>query len=402
MGVCNNCGKQIDDNSNYCPNCGQLNKMSNKGSNSINKIVYDGHLHRCPRCEAVIEAFVTKCPYCGNELRDNPVSSSMQEFVTKLNNTTNVTAKADIIRSFPVPNNKEDIFEFMILASSNIDEQTSKLVYDAWVAKIDQCYNKARLLFGQDEDLRKFQQIYDETIKEKQRVKRRRSLDKNSTLIFLAITMLISIIGTVVLVMLISYVGEKTNKNSVTSESEKVSEDTEKSVVSTNPTVSTEATTGISEETFDDISVKNFTLSIPDYWSEEGSKKEYLQYYAKMGKETVMLAVGYPKETDDDYEVSFDGLYSDNDNMIKSIENTFKDGDVVDYEIFESKHKVKGILYRFTYSMTKDTKGCGYMFCFPSEEDRRWFYITITYTNNLSSKEYVDDYMKTLSSIQHK
>lgn len=152
--------------------------------------------------------------------------------------------------------------------------------------------------------------------------------------------------------------------------------------------------------------VKNFSFAIPNYWKEEGSKNEYLQYYAKKGEKVVMLSISYPKETDKNYDVSFEGLYDDNENMIDAIGGMFTDGDVIDYEIFESDYGVKGILYHFTYSqkidwLTKE-KGSGYCFCFPSEKDRRWFFVTLLYTNNVASDEYREDYMKIISEIKEK
>lgn len=154
------------------------------------------------------------------------------------------------------------------------------------------------------------------------------------------------------------------------------------------------------------MNVKNFTFNLPDYWEEEGSKNEYLQYYAEKGKQVVMLGIAYPKETDDNYDVSFKGLEDDNDNMIKAVAEMFTDGDVVSNEVFESAYGVKGILYRLTYKqkidLNKKVDGCGYCFCFPSESDRRWVYIVLLHTNNVSSNDYVDDYMKMLSSIKEK
>lgn len=154
------------------------------------------------------------------------------------------------------------------------------------------------------------------------------------------------------------------------------------------------------------LNIKNFSLEIPDYYEEEGSKNEYLQYYAEKGDKVVMLSIAYPEETDDDYDVSFDGLYADNENMIEAVGAMFTDGDVFDNEVFETEYGVKGILYRFTYNQKIDwlTKvdGSGYCFCFPSEDDRRWFYVVLLHTNNVASGDYKDDYMGLISSIKEK
>ena len=94
-----------------------------------------------------------------------------------------------------------------------------------------------------------------------------------------------------------------------------------------------------------------------------------------------MLSIAYPKESDENYEVTFQGLYEDNDNMVKAVEEMFTDGDVVSYEEFDTDFGIKGMLYKFTYnqkiSWSKKVDGNGYFFCFPSETDRRWFYVAV-------------------------
>ena len=119
-----------------------------------------------------------------------------------------------------------------------------------------------------------------------------------------------------------------------------------------------------------------------------------------------MLSIAYPEEPDDDFEVTFDGLYADNDNMVEAVAAMFTDGDVVDYEVFESDYGIKGILYHFTYSQRinwlKSTDGSGYCFCFPSEDDRRWFYVVMMHTNNVASDDYKDDYMDLIATIKEK
>jgi hypothetical protein len=74
-----------------------------------------------------------------------------------------------------IPNTKEDIYEFMILASSNIDVKvydlgnsryataSRKNVSDAWFAKFEQAYEKAKLTFGNTSDFENIQRIYDRT-----------------------------------------------------------------------------------------------------------------------------------------------------------------------------------------------------------------------------------------------
>lgn len=172
------------------------------------------------------------------------------------------------------------------------------------------------------------------------------------------------------------------------------------------PEPTPEPTIGFSDGTYQDITIENFIISIPDYWEEEGSKEDYLQYYAEKGDSVAMLSISFPLETDDNYDVSFDGLYADNENMITAIESFFTKCVVFDHEVFETDFAVKGILYRFTFkqriNLFKTVDGSGYCFCFPSENDRRWFFIYYTESSNVTGREYKEDYMKLISSIREK
>ena len=155
---------------------------------------------------------------------------------------------------------------------------------------------------------------------------------------------------------------------------------------------------------YDALNVKKFTIDVPNYYEEEGSKNDYLQYYAEKGDKCVMLSIAYLEETDDNYDVSFDGLYADNENMISAVASMFTDGDVISDEVFESDYGVKGMLYRFTCnqqtSANKNIDAGGYCFCYPSANDRRWFYVVLILTNNVEGDKYEDDYMKLIASIK--
>lgn len=157
------------------------------------KTVFEGEIHKCPNCGEVLESFVVNCPSCGYEFRGAKNSSSVREFAAKLEaieeartstdsvskkkiqNQTEVSEtdkkKISLIRSFAIPNTKEDLFEFLILASSNINIQrygnletiseSEKKVSDAWAAKFEQAYEKAKLSFGHTHEFKKMQSIYD-------------------------------------------------------------------------------------------------------------------------------------------------------------------------------------------------------------------------------------------------
>ena len=191
MAFCMNCGKQLPEGAKFCLECGT--KLGDVMAEQTPKreTTYEGEIHKCPNCGEVLDSFVTVCPACSYELRGSSAASAIKEFSAKLNSATTEYQKANIIRSFPIPNTKEDIFEFMILVSSNIDEHPNKGVFEAWIAKFEQCYEKAKLSFKQDNDFVKIQAIYERTSKEIKAIRRKGPLKK----ILLIVVPIILIIG---------------------------------------------------------------------------------------------------------------------------------------------------------------------------------------------------------------
>lgn len=114
------------------------------------------------------------------------MSDSVHEFALKIEQTELEKQKIDIIRAYPIPNTKEDILEFMILAASNIDEMSysqSDSLRKAWKAKLEQSYQKAELVLKNDAGIEKAKEIYDKVIR-----KERRALWARKIKHFLSIT----------------------------------------------------------------------------------------------------------------------------------------------------------------------------------------------------------------------
>ena len=156
MPFCTNCGAQIAEGAKFCTNCGAASTRPESGR----KTVYDGNVHKCPNCGEALTAFTSVCPSCGYEIRGKSAVASVQTFYSDLSKAQTTEQKDRMIRNFPIPNTKEDIIEFMILASSNILGEDERDIYEAWLAKFEQAYQKALILFAGDPDLVRIQQIY--------------------------------------------------------------------------------------------------------------------------------------------------------------------------------------------------------------------------------------------------
>lgn len=213
---CPYCGTKLDEGALFCKNCGE--PISGDGHDSgesprpsrdnptERKVVYEGNIHKCPNCGEVMESFMTVCPSCGYEVRDVSAPSSVRELAMKLESISaqkmpaipekksvmkmvfgsdfregdeaeealrrfenqKDQEKASLISNYPVPNSKEDIIEFMILASSNIDlkKGISDIVSKAWISKLDQVYQRAEITMGDQPDFQQIKSIYDKKKKD--------------------------------------------------------------------------------------------------------------------------------------------------------------------------------------------------------------------------------------------
>lgn len=174
---CSYCGTKLDAGARFCKGCGksvfQTNKVdvTTEDPRTKRKTVYDGEIHKCPNCGDIMEPFEVKCNVCGYEIRSAKATLSVKEFELKLESTRSVDSRIALIRTFSIPNAKEDIYDFFILAISNVEAGGDES--DAWLAKLEQTYQKARLLFGSNSDFTYFQELYDKACKKKSQMKLR-------------------------------------------------------------------------------------------------------------------------------------------------------------------------------------------------------------------------------------
>ena len=83
------------------------------------------------------------------------------------------------ICTFPIPNTKEDLFEFIILAGANIrddryDDDLPKYkqeISDAWKSKFEQAYTKAKISFKNSPEFKEIESIYSSKITQQRKAK---------------------------------------------------------------------------------------------------------------------------------------------------------------------------------------------------------------------------------------
>ena len=205
MRYCTNCGKELLEDAKFCAYCGTA---ANGESKSKRKMVYEGDVHKCPNCGEIVGAFTTNCPTCGFEFRNVQATNAGKELAEKIEKIENSRSsrqsgwkklfdtkgrvsetdqeKISLIRGFAIPNSKEDLFEFMVLASSNINirrysepnviSASECAVSDAWYSKFEQSYEKAKISIKDLEEFEKIKNIFTKKQKEISSARRKRWL----------------------------------------------------------------------------------------------------------------------------------------------------------------------------------------------------------------------------------
>jgi hypothetical protein len=193
MPFCAECGHQLTENAKFCFQCGTKVKKSVDSQEEFRKTVYDGEIHKCPYCGEYMDAFEITCKTCGHEFRGKKGASSVYQLMEKLEEieklrpsqtlnfidivaSHNIVSETDkqkitIIKSFAIPNTKEDLLEFLLLAVSNINTQryddysslsaTERALSDAWEAKFNHAYEKALLVLVDHPEFHKIQNVYE-------------------------------------------------------------------------------------------------------------------------------------------------------------------------------------------------------------------------------------------------
>ena len=199
MPYCMNCGAKLSTEDTFCGACGEATSFvdATKGGapgldenleseQTIPKSVQlkSEKPEHCPACGEVVPKSAYACPVCGYELRSS-AEGSIAQLYRKLEEIENLRTakgvlrkdesstdekKANAIRNFPIPNTKEDLIEFLVMAKSNSSssdfDSSNDVILNAWRSKFDQAYDKAKCLYGEDDGFGKLQALKDQADEE--------------------------------------------------------------------------------------------------------------------------------------------------------------------------------------------------------------------------------------------
>lgn len=123
-----------------------------------------GSVRKCPVCGAIVQSYMVACPECKYVFENVSANSSMEKLLALLQEVDNTTTdsgllddnvfrkKKSIIQNFPIPNTKTDIIDFILALQPkalNINDRLAK----SYFVKYQECINKAKLLFPNDNEL---------------------------------------------------------------------------------------------------------------------------------------------------------------------------------------------------------------------------------------------------------
>lgn len=182
MAYCVNCGAKVNDLAKYCSDCGNQTSAISNDNTQKRREIYTGVVNKCPFCSEVVNSFMSNCQSCGNELRGIGSISSIKELESKIEKLNTIEEKAVTIVNYSIPNTKEDVKEFIIMAASNVDtdiykdpikNQSQITIANAWFTKYKQAFQKAELLFKDSlelVDIRKKYESKDKALKNSKRI----------------------------------------------------------------------------------------------------------------------------------------------------------------------------------------------------------------------------------------
>ena len=146
-----------------------------KSASSAPKSNKLGDVKKCPACGAIVQSYQGVCSECGYAFENLEANRSSEKLAQKIEAVNSKyddriarakedadnskwherknkdAALAQVVKTFPVPSTKSDLFEFLSsMQSSMLDLSTPYTMADAYRAKYTECILKAKSLFPGD------------------------------------------------------------------------------------------------------------------------------------------------------------------------------------------------------------------------------------------------------------
>lgn len=165
MKFCTNCGKQLNDDAKFCDTCGAPvsgtqtppipGTNENVGDDTKRKEVFVGVKRKCPVCGAEVSAFALTCPN-GHELSGISVSKTSKDFQEGLIKYEG-NEERDFVASFPIPNEREELGNFMLMVASILKQDmqngADQMRVSSFRSKFDEIKSKVYMMLKADDPI---------------------------------------------------------------------------------------------------------------------------------------------------------------------------------------------------------------------------------------------------------
>lgn len=166
MKFCTNCGKQLNDDVKFCDTCGSPvsnaqtpppipGANENVADDTKRKEVFVGVKRNCPVCGAEVPAFALTCPE-GHELSGVKVSNIAKEFHDGLVKYEGEEER-DFVTSFPIPNEREELGNFMLMVASILKQDmqngADQMRVSSFTSKFDEIKSKVYMMLKADDPI---------------------------------------------------------------------------------------------------------------------------------------------------------------------------------------------------------------------------------------------------------
>ena len=119
-----------------------------------------GEVLHCPKCGEIVPESASVCPVCGFEFGEISANSSSLAMATILAQLEYDEDKCQAIETFPIPNSKVDLLEFVTALKPRIKNIDNPLA-EAYMVKYQEVIEKIKVSFPQDKQLKPFADEFD-------------------------------------------------------------------------------------------------------------------------------------------------------------------------------------------------------------------------------------------------
>ena len=166
MKFCTKCGNQLSDIANFCDKCGSPvsnaqtppptpGTNENVADETKRKEVFVGERRKCPVCGVEISAFALTCPN-GHELSGVKVSNIAKDFQEGLIKYEGKEER-DFVSSFPIPNEREELGNFMLMVASILKQDmqngADQMRVSSFTSKFDEIKSKVYMMLKADDPI---------------------------------------------------------------------------------------------------------------------------------------------------------------------------------------------------------------------------------------------------------